>query len=480
MESSLLKRTVAPLKNYLEPSLGRSPSEIAHLLPFQQESPDDLQHELWSGGGRTWDIRLDEWPGLRRRAPSYLTIWWIYGLLHPIDLYHAICSTKRLRRFLLDKKSSFIWKESFLNYPVIPFYPDDVSAPKWASLLFGPATCDSCGMSDFLGEYVLRRKSCGTCDSYHLEDKHVLSNAICPIVGEFRYQRDDIWKMATKIQRYLFTMPRLEIFTFYSLNHILELAENMRVHLLEIKSGTPDSRAKAEKALQKRGYNTVEVKTVISSFCKIISPEYEHRDAVSDPWLTKSKVSKYLPILEGFIYEARREDRRRRLILPRRNQVDVCYNRITEKLLSPREMRYIPFSDIIYKVGYFHDYINNPQDEVAELDYEIAEPEIQGFLDTYLTTKRYRFFKLMQDKGFLSEKVYEDSDIDQAFKLAIAVFECCGKLFVGFDEARLHLCDTSKLHMQDVSDDSFKFCVSDAGYRALENIVEILVSFHFS
>ncbi|KAF9475300.1 hypothetical protein BDN70DRAFT_764724, partial [Pholiota conissans] len=70
-------------------------------------------------------------------ALSYLTIWQIYSLLHPIGLYHALCSTKRLRRFLLDKKSSFIWKQSFLNYPDIPFYPDDFSAPRRAPLIFG-------------------------------------------------------------------------------------------------------------------------------------------------------------------------------------------------------------------------------------------------------------------------------------------------------------------------------------------------------
>ncbi|KAF8172646.1 hypothetical protein BJ912DRAFT_1080535, partial [Pholiota molesta] len=70
-----------------------------------------------------------------------------FEFLHPIDLYHAIRATKGLRSFLLNKNSITIWKESFLNHPDIPFYPPDVSAPKWASLLFGPATCDVCPSS---------------------------------------------------------------------------------------------------------------------------------------------------------------------------------------------------------------------------------------------------------------------------------------------------------------------------------------------
>lgn len=66
----------------------------------------------------------------------------IFEALHPIDLYHIILTTRALRTLLLSKSASAIWERSFRTYPDIPFYPADVSAPKWASLLFGPATCD--------------------------------------------------------------------------------------------------------------------------------------------------------------------------------------------------------------------------------------------------------------------------------------------------------------------------------------------------
>ncbi|KAF9472251.1 hypothetical protein BDN70DRAFT_938317 [Pholiota conissans] len=137
-------------------------------------------------------------------------------------------------------------------------------------------------------------------------------------------------------------------------------------------------------------------------------------------------------------------------------------------------MRYIPSPGIMYTFGFFCDYINDSQDEVRELDYGIAIPEIHRFLDTYLIAKRNRLFTLLLDKGLLSQPVYEDSEIHQAFKLAGAIFECCGRLCFGFDEACIHLCGTEHLYMQDVSDKLFAFSISDTGYRAMENIVKIV------
>ncbi|KAF8172647.1 hypothetical protein BJ912DRAFT_99990 [Pholiota molesta] len=110
----------------------------------------------------------------------------IFEFLHPIDLYHAIRATKGLRSFLLNKNSTTIWKESFLNHPDIPFYPPDVSAPKWASLIFGPATCDTCDCGNCLVDYNLRKRKCHACmDDFYFDDEELL-NAIQPIIGEFK------------------------------------------------------------------------------------------------------------------------------------------------------------------------------------------------------------------------------------------------------------------------------------------------------
>ncbi len=66
----------------------------------------------------------------------------ILETLHPIDLYHITLTTRALRELILSRSASVIWEKSFKAYSEIPFYPPDVSAPRWASLLFGPATCD--------------------------------------------------------------------------------------------------------------------------------------------------------------------------------------------------------------------------------------------------------------------------------------------------------------------------------------------------
>ena len=71
-----------------------------------------------------------------------LSDWEILEFVHPMDLYHFIRSTRALRQLLLSTNAIPIWRRSFLEHPDIPFYPEDISAPKWASLLFGPAICD--------------------------------------------------------------------------------------------------------------------------------------------------------------------------------------------------------------------------------------------------------------------------------------------------------------------------------------------------
>lgn len=67
----------------------------------------------------------------------------IFEFLYPIDLYSVIRSTKRLRSTLLDRGASSVWKEAFNRCSdVLPACPPDISEPRWASILFGPATCD--------------------------------------------------------------------------------------------------------------------------------------------------------------------------------------------------------------------------------------------------------------------------------------------------------------------------------------------------
>ncbi|KIM46546.1 hypothetical protein M413DRAFT_317794 [Hebeloma cylindrosporum] len=66
----------------------------------------------------------------------------IFGHLHPIDLYNLIRTSKGFRSLLLGPQARAVWRETFSRHPDIPSCPPDLSLPKWASLLFGPSTCD--------------------------------------------------------------------------------------------------------------------------------------------------------------------------------------------------------------------------------------------------------------------------------------------------------------------------------------------------
>ena len=60
---------------------------------------------------------------------------------------------------LLDRRASSVWKEAFKRCSdVLPSCPMDISEPRWASMLFGPATCD-------VGCFTVVFKNADCCDS---------------------------------------------------------------------------------------------------------------------------------------------------------------------------------------------------------------------------------------------------------------------------------------------------------------------------
>ena len=75
----------------------------------------------------------------------------IFEHLHPIDLYNLIRTSNGFRSLLLTRRATAVWRETFSRHPDIPPCPPDLSLPKWASLLFGPATCDVSLKKNFVG-----------------------------------------------------------------------------------------------------------------------------------------------------------------------------------------------------------------------------------------------------------------------------------------------------------------------------------------
>jgi hypothetical protein len=56
--------------------------------------------------------------------------------LHPLDLLHIARTTKTLRSAVMNKKSSFIWKNALASVKGLPACPPDLNEPQFASLAF--------------------------------------------------------------------------------------------------------------------------------------------------------------------------------------------------------------------------------------------------------------------------------------------------------------------------------------------------------
>ncbi|EJD45389.1 hypothetical protein AURDEDRAFT_184837 [Auricularia subglabra TFB-10046 SS5] len=98
----------------------------------------------------------------------------ILRMLHPRDLLALSRTTKAVRRVLLNPSSSGVWKYVISTVEGLPFCPDDIDPPAYASLVFD-THCDFCGKSIAkLRHWELRLRLCGPCSQLNLVKKHQL------------------------------------------------------------------------------------------------------------------------------------------------------------------------------------------------------------------------------------------------------------------------------------------------------------------
>ncbi|KAF8529890.1 hypothetical protein JB92DRAFT_626746 [Gautieria morchelliformis] len=87
----------------------------------------------------------------------------VFGHLHPLDLLHLSRTSKELRRVLMSRHSTFVWKTARLRIKGFPTCPDDLSEPQYARLAF-ETTCHKCGKSRTLKiDWNIRVRSCQPC-----------------------------------------------------------------------------------------------------------------------------------------------------------------------------------------------------------------------------------------------------------------------------------------------------------------------------
>ncbi|KZV73683.1 hypothetical protein PENSPDRAFT_269142 [Peniophora sp. CONT] len=90
----------------------------------------------------------------------------IFGHLDPADLVSLARTTKSFRKVLLERHSTFLWREA-LDRTVeegFPPRPEDMSEPAWAGFFFGGSNCSICSAKTNLDVcWEIRKRFCKTC-----------------------------------------------------------------------------------------------------------------------------------------------------------------------------------------------------------------------------------------------------------------------------------------------------------------------------
>jgi hypothetical protein len=175
------------------------------------------------------------------------------------------------------------------------------------------------------------------------------------------------------------------------------------------------------------------------------------------------------------------ECKKRRLLYEHAQRVNERQTRITafyRKTVSflTRDMApYLPHPQKLYMHQFFADYINDPKESVADLDAS-AQQEVLCFIETSWATKKRRLLAVLLETGLLPKEATKHSNPDDFLGLAMAVFECCHSVFVGWEDAGTHVqCLRSPAKTNAVGDvDSASFRFNDIGYQALKNLAELL------
>ncbi|KIM24768.1 hypothetical protein M408DRAFT_75384 [Serendipita vermifera MAFF 305830] len=97
-----------------------------------------------------------------------LAMW----LSHPVDLLSLAMSSKHLYNRLTGSNASLIWQRTramFQPDPV-PDPPGDLTEVAWATFLFGPHPCHTCGRRTFDPpfSFVHRLHLCKVCTTFEL------------------------------------------------------------------------------------------------------------------------------------------------------------------------------------------------------------------------------------------------------------------------------------------------------------------------
>ncbi|RPD66422.1 hypothetical protein L226DRAFT_479062 [Lentinus tigrinus ALCF2SS1-7] len=138
--SSRLKENRTPTPAHAESGSSRSQNDKLPELPAKRRRiTEGADKERMSS------VALQH-TGARRKRKSLSMLpdmpldilYEVFTHLRPYDLLHLARTTKTLRKLLMTRSSSTIWRRARENVPQLPECPKDMSEPAYANLLFDP------------------------------------------------------------------------------------------------------------------------------------------------------------------------------------------------------------------------------------------------------------------------------------------------------------------------------------------------------
>ncbi|EDR04454.1 uncharacterized protein LACBIDRAFT_304523 [Laccaria bicolor S238N-H82] len=354
----------------------------------------------------------------------------IFQFLHPMDLYSVIRSTKRMRSILLDRRTLSIWKEVFERCSdVLPRRPLDISEPQWASMLFGPATCDYCGRKGAMIDFHFRRRFCQCC----MDDMYVEKSSIDVNCLGVREDVETFWKCIPPSYR--------EYQRFYHNNHcrrpryltwdINKMITSFLLFNSRISSGIlgisgdqcnygPDepSSYKGHKdnmkelikrhasVLLRRGHDQVDLDVASG----VLLDQYLNRERFKLNYHSYKQLALALLRASEAHKIGRLEKERRPLIFQRQKLVEDRYHTY-QKTLPPTSWPNLPRVNVVYEWEPFSAFIASESNEVGVLPEEPVQSHLTPFLDAWMQTHQSNIYARL-------EAPYENMD------LAVNVFVC--------------------------------------------------------
>ncbi|RDB26491.1 hypothetical protein Hypma_005620 [Hypsizygus marmoreus] len=390
----------------------------------------------------------------------------IFGLLHPLDLYHISQTTKSLRNLVLTRDALALWKTVYERHPDIPRCPRNMSEPAWTAFIFIPTLCEGCGKYRPLTDFALRRCLCETC-----LDVHYVSKYLNPQQGQDQLYPADhvIWELLPYSSRgYPWIKRTTEVMRHrYSACDLRAMAETIEKFESEIASGRLSAReafedfkrttkevvsywvehtfkcaewgnASYEKFFKEREDRYRDLANrIVNRFIRL---GYHASDIQDDCFvfvvqqckvrrLTRRAWREIRPYLEAKaikLRDVRRLAERQALLKKRAEIVKDAYLEY-KKTISPITWKYLPHKSEILALEMFSDIINLPtESEVTVATCGSTFKQLPGYLADRRERQRRQLLSLLPLDEHGDTSVLDDSDsgLTRRLELALSVFTC--------------------------------------------------------